>query len=130
MIKGTINTRILKRSILKHIARNDITGIGVGMDYAVLDKTSSPSVLIVADGYSAISEGVALQRALNNLATAGARAEKIMISLIANSDCTEQIIRDKMKLWFAADNCNYLLFFDISFLFIGLILYKSCLFFM
>ncbi len=97
MIKGTINTRILKRSILKHIARNDITGVGVGMDYAVLDKTSSPSVLIVADGYSAISEGMALQRALNNLATAGARAEKIMISLIANSDCTEQIIRDKMN---------------------------------
>ncbi len=97
MIKGTINTRILKRSILKHIARNDITGVGVGMDYAVLDKTSSPSVLIVADGFSAISEAMALQRALNNLATAGAKAEKIMINLLVGADCTEQAIRDKMN---------------------------------
>ena len=97
MIKGTINTRILKRSILKHIARNDITGIGVGMDYAVLDKTSSPSVLIVADGFSAVSEGMALQRALNNLATAGAKAEKIMINLLVGTECTEQVIRDEMN---------------------------------
>ena len=96
MNKGTINTRIIKRSILKHIARNEIAGTDVGTDYSVLDKTSSPSVLIAAVGISDGNAEMAYIRAVNNLATSGAKPEKIMINIQAGEKVEEQTLRDMM----------------------------------
>ena len=40
----TIGTRILERSIIKHIEKSPITGVGVGKDFAILNVDESRQV--------------------------------------------------------------------------------------
>lgn len=96
MNKGTVSNRIIKRSIIKHIARTDVTNAGVGIDYSVLDETASRFAIIAAEGFSEISPDMAYIRGVNNLAMSGASPDKMMITLIAAPETSEQILRDIM----------------------------------
>ena len=108
MSSGTIGTRMLKNSIIKHLE-----GIKVGQDFAVLEEEKSFS-LISAMGFSDISgpDGmttgeVALCRALNNLSLSGVlingfkdsagKNKKISISIVAGRNCPEQELRTEMQ---------------------------------
>lgn len=108
MNSGTIGTRMLKNSVIKHLE-----GIKVGQDFSVLEEDTSFS-LISAMGFSDISgpEGmttgeVALNRALNNLSLSGALIEgfkdsanrniTISISIVAGRNCEEQDLRSEMQ---------------------------------
>ncbi len=96
MNKGTASNRILKRSIIKHIARTDVTNAAVGIDYAVLEDVPSRFAIIVAEGFSEISPDQAYIRAVNNLAMSGAEPSKMMINLLASPETQEQTLRDIM----------------------------------
>lgn len=74
-----------------------MTGPGVGVDYALLDDTSSQLCFIAGVGYSDRDEYMAYIRAVNNISTAGARSDRIMVSLQAGQECEEQRVRTIMK---------------------------------
>lgn len=97
MDRGSINTRIIKRSILKHIARTEPVGTTVGTDYSIVDRGTSPFAIITAQGFSQFSGEMAFIRALNNLAAGGAKADSIMIDVMAGSTCTEDRFRKEMN---------------------------------
>lgn len=107
----TIGTRILERSIIKHIEKSPVTGVGVGKDFSIL----SDGCTVVAEGFSdegyaasgtSLSIGeIALIRALNNLVCSGAKYSTkhpetneidMQISINAGVDCPEQKLRDEM----------------------------------
>ncbi|SNU05029.1 Hydrogenase maturation factor [Lachnospiraceae bacterium] len=95
-MKGTIGSRILNRSIVRHIPSDETNQAAAGRDYAIIgEDTGSGDFIIAADGYS--SRGVmAVIRAVNNLSMSGAAAEKLMISIVAGEGIAEQTIRDEM----------------------------------
>ena len=97
MDRGSINTRIIKRSILKHIARTEPVGTTVGTDYSIVDRGTSPFAIITAQGFSQFSGEMAFIRALNNLAAGGAEAESIMIDIMAGNTCSEDRLRKEMN---------------------------------
>ncbi len=97
MDRGSINTRIIKRSILKHIARTEPVGTTVGTDYSIVDRGTSPFAIITAQGFSEFSGEMAFIRALNNLSAGGAKADSIMIDVMAGSTCTEDRLRKEMN---------------------------------
>ena len=121
----TVGTRILERSIIKHIEKSPVTGVGVGKDFSIL----SDGCTVVAEGFSdedyditcfsengesesaraglpSLSIGeVALIRALNNLVCSGAKySTKLIegneidmsISIHTGANCPEQKLRDEM----------------------------------
>ena len=121
----TVGTRILERSIIKHIEKSPVTGVGVGKDFSIL----SDGCTVVAEGFSdeeyditcfsengesesaraglpSLSIGeVALIRALNNLVCSGVRYSTkypenneidMSINIDAGMDCPEQKLRDEM----------------------------------
>ncbi len=97
MDRGSINTRIIKRSILKHIARTEPVGTTVGTDYSIVDRGTSPFAIITAQGFSEFSGEMAFIRALNNLAAGGTKAESILIDIMAGSTCSEDRLRREMN---------------------------------
>ena len=96
MNKGTVSNRIKKRSILKHIARTEITNARLGIDYSVLEEAASRFAIIVADGFSELSPDMAYVRAVNNLAMSGAVPDKMMLNVTAAAGTDEQQLRDIM----------------------------------
>ena len=97
MDRGSINTRIIKRSILKHIARTEPVGTTVGTDYSIVDRGTSPFAIITAQGFSEFSGELAYIRALNNLAAGGAKADSVMIDILVGSSCSEDRLRKEMN---------------------------------
>ena len=102
----TVGTRILERSIIKHLEKS--AGVGVGNDYSVLGDGSTVLAMGFADegydmsalsGKEKLSTGeMALVRALNNLACSGAAPKEMTISIQAGSNCPEQLLRDEMLI--------------------------------
>lgn len=97
MDRGSINTRIIKRSILKHIARTEPVGTTVGTDYSIVDRGTSPFAIITAQGFSEFSGELAYIRALNNLAAGGAKADSVMIDILVGISCSEDRLRKEMN---------------------------------
>ena len=98
-MRGTVGNRILERSIVKHISGEDGFRPGPGLDYSVLEKYTDDKGMerlrVAAQGHS--SQGrIAIIRAGNNLAMAGARIREIMITMTAGEDCPERNIRKEM----------------------------------
>ena len=90
-MKGTANTRILKRSIIKHIK---ITlGVGVGNDFSTLSSSGDGFVSVSAMGAGESGE-TALLNAANNLATCGAEPTEMLVGITAGEETPEQQIRD------------------------------------
>ena len=96
-MRGTIGSRILNRSIVKHIPACGKNRASAGRDYSVIDENREENeYLVAADGYS--SEGVmAVIRAVNNLSVSGAATERIMISIVAGEEIKEQTLRTEMQ---------------------------------
>lgn len=96
-MRGTIGSRILNRSIVKHIPAYGKNKASAGRDYSVIEEyRDDKEFLVAADGYS--SQGVmAVIRAVNNLSVSGAAAQRIMISIVAGEDILEQVLRDEMQ---------------------------------
>ena len=102
----TVGTRILERSIIKHLEKS--AGVGVGNDYSVLSDGSTVLAMGFADegydttvmaGGTKLSTGdMALIRALNNLSCSGANPKEMTISIQAGSNCPEQLLRDEMLI--------------------------------
>ncbi len=98
-MNGTVGTRILGRSIIKHIPGDDLIRNGYGQDFVILDTDyksgRKDEVNVAAYGYS--SKGrVALIRANNNLLLSGAAAESITVCITCGRDCPEQTLRREM----------------------------------
>ena len=97
MDRGTVNTRIIKRSILKHIARTEPVGTTVGTDYSVVDRGASPFAIITAQGFSEYNAEMAYIRALNNLAAGGTSADSIIVDIQAEAYYSEDQLRREMN---------------------------------
>ena len=104
MSKGTVDTRALKRSVLKHIGKGEYPGAGIGDDYSVMDfSKESEIVTVAAQGFANVQPGVskgelALIRAINNISLSGAEVKNILTTIIAEEDCPEQSLRSEMTL--------------------------------
>ena len=106
MNKGTVGTRLLERSIIKHIEKGSIHGVGPACDYSVLDA-GSEVISISSIGFAdetlslsgeQITRGeLAYLRASNNMATSGGRAKNMLVTITASPDTEEQILRDEMN---------------------------------
>ena len=106
MNKGTVGTRLLERSIIKHIEKGSIHGVGPACDYSVLDACSS-GISISSIGFAdetlslsgeQITRGeLAYLRASNNMATSGGSAKNMLVTITASPDTEEQILRDEMN---------------------------------
>ncbi|HBZ03644.1 MAG TPA: hypothetical protein DEO83_07540 [Lachnospiraceae bacterium] len=97
-MNGTIGSRILNRSIVKHIPGCGMNKAVMGMDYSIVSEDAgSGSILVAATGYSSQSV-MAIIRAVNNLAMSGAAAKRLMINIVAGTDVAEQQLRDAMKI--------------------------------
>ena len=96
-MRGTIGSRILNRSIVKHIPACGKNRASAGRDYSVIDEyRETEEYLVAADGYS--SQGVmAVIRAVNNLSVSGAAPQRLMISIVAGEEVSEQTLRDEMQ---------------------------------
>ena len=82
-MNGTIGSRILNRSIVKHIPGCGMNKAVMGMDYSIVSEDAgSGSILVAATGYSSQSV-MAIIRAVNNLAMSGAAAKRLMINIVA-----------------------------------------------
>lgn len=94
-MKGTANTRILKRSIIKHIKKGKALGVGVGNDFSTLSSSGDGFVSVSAMGAGESGE-TALLNAANNLATCGAEPTEMLVGITAGEETPEQQIRDAM----------------------------------
>ena len=110
----TVGTRILERSIIKHLEKSHATGVGIGSDFSVLSDGKTVLAMGFADeGYDpsaladlrSVSIGeMALIRALNNLACSGVTYSKgkmdngidMSIMIQAGANCPEQKLRSEM----------------------------------
>ena len=100
----TVGTRVLERSIIKHLGK--LRGVGVGCDFSVLgDGKTVLSMGFSDSGYDTsalsveakISTGeMALIRAINNFACSGATPKEMTVSIQAGESCPEQTLRDEM----------------------------------
>lgn len=114
MNKGTIGTRILERSIIKHIVKGSTHGVGPGHDYSVLNLSDdSDKYIVTSQGFSETDTNMpgasdqdfsfvsgaelGLIRAENNLATCGAKPYEMLVTITAGGDVGEQILRDEMS---------------------------------
>lgn len=120
MKRGTVGTRVLERSIIKHVKKEGTTGVSIGSDYSIVDKCPQREgenhIQVVSQGFSdenyKISDGIiilnnscsevnvgelALIRALNNLSTCGAVPSEMLINIQTGGDCSEQSLRDEMN---------------------------------
>ncbi|MCR5212989.1 MAG: hypothetical protein K6E10_01105 [Eubacterium sp.] len=109
-MSGTIESRILERSVIRHIP-SSLPGTEIGEDFMVVSLSETgigrePSdkdknkeqVLISAQGYNDTMPAaeIALVRALNNLATAGVYPGSISVDIMAAADLPEEVIREEM----------------------------------
>ena len=120
MSQGSAQTRLITKTILKHIKHEDEFYPRIGRDYSVVSKIpgesaensrhilecSNKSYLISAVGL-AVSGGIdvpksmtvgamALIRAINNLSMGGAQCESISVCIHADCDCAEESLRCEM----------------------------------
>lgn len=95
VMRGTIETRILKRSVTKHTA-----GTTLGEDYFVI--ADDEPVIVGAEGHSELNGVMAVIRALNNLYMSGAKAESVTLSIRMGIETSEQHLRDDMN-----QSCEY-----------------------
>ena len=98
-MNGTVGTRILGRSIIKHIPGDNLIRNGCGQDFVILDTDyqlgKKDEVNVAAYGYS--SKGrAALIRANNNLILSGAVPESITVCITCGRVCQEQTLRREM----------------------------------
>ena len=95
-MKGTASSRILNRSIVKHIPAYGAGRASAGRDFAILEESEgSGQTMVLAEGYSADSV-MAYLRAKNNLAMSGADSESITVSIVAGEDTPESTLRSEM----------------------------------
>lgn len=83
----TVSTRILKRSVIRHLPGHGENRISTGEDFMV---TETGQAVALGEGETAAA---ALLRAEANLAMAGVRPREAVISLLAGRDCPEEKIR-------------------------------------
>ncbi len=124
-MSGTIESRILERSIIRHVPAV-FAGTGIGDDYMVIygpqeerwstsdskavsdmqgndiysgGACNNQMVLISGKGYNDIEPigEKALVRAINNLATAGVFPESITIDIQASEELSEDVLRREMN---------------------------------
>lgn len=117
--KGTVSTRILKRSVLRHIKKEVPVGTKIGDDFSVLNpNTGLLSAIGAAASYEVrglnpqcesteptVFQSVALLallRAGNHIAMAGARIESVSILIVASEETPEAAIREEMSALAAA----------------------------
>ncbi len=102
MRAGKISETVLKRSVLKKLEKNReevIQGPGLGVDAAVL-KTKEECLLFSAECISEKVEDACfygMNRALNNLACAGAKPVGILLNILMDPDISEEMLQKFME---------------------------------
>lgn len=99
MEQGSISERILERSVIKHIKKQNnviLSGAGVGRDYSEVAIDTDSGRFVVTDGCS-FEPWIAWTKALNNFSCSGGYPVGARISAILSVDMDEQDIRSCMK---------------------------------
>lgn len=107
---GTVGSRILRRSVIRHVGKGDFPGTGVGDDFMVLEKEQG---LVAAEGSASSGEPVlqglsvtetALLRGENQLFLSGRKAESLLVILSCGGETEEERIRQEMNA--LTDTCR------------------------
>lgn len=97
MEKGTLNELVLTRSVTKHIRKHNknlVSGTGVGDDYAGI--IMQDEVIIWSEGWGR-TPALSWCKAMNNLATSGAKPLGVRLQLMLPVATEEAIVKNYMK---------------------------------
>lgn len=100
MKQGSLEERVLERSVLKHLKKRNnliISGADVGSDYSELSVSICDTKSIVASDGCAVLPWAAWTKAVNNFSCSGGEPLGVRIAAILPADMEEQAVRDCMR---------------------------------